>query len=352
MKVVHCPVDTRNPYQQLLLDGLKQIGVSADLCNIEEARRIVFGDSHDRGVLHFHWLPRGFWGPRNFLQFLRVRRLVRNQARQGILIWTAHNLYAHESRNRRRERWLAKAVLAAAHGVIVHSAEGERMVRAEFRPSADKPFAVIPHGNYIGCYPNFVSAAEARRQLNLHPANRVLLFLGTIRPYKGVPEALGAFRDIPDPNARLLVAGLPDSEKTRTMLERMAARDARVILRLGFVPDDALQVYMNAADAVLLPYLNVMTSGAAVLAMSFGRPCIAPRSGCIPEFLSAQPEFLYDPSDEQGLTSAIRHTLQEPQRFSRAGELNLQRAREWDWNRVATETVDFYRKSGAALAPH
>ncbi|WP_242482112.1 glycosyltransferase, partial [Trichormus variabilis] len=53
----------------------------------------------------------------------------------------------------------------------------------------------------------------------------------------------------------------------------------------GFVPSEKLQIYLNACDVVVFPYRDILTSGAVMLAMSFGRACIAPRKGCIAEVL-------------------------------------------------------------------
>ena len=43
-----------------------------------------------------------------------------------------------------------------------------------------------------------------------------------------------------------------------------------------FVPDGEVQHYLLAADAVVLPFKEILTSGSAMLALSFGRPVVAP----------------------------------------------------------------------------
>ena len=40
---------------------------------------------------------------------------------------------------------------------------------------------------------------------------------------------------------------------------------------------------MNAADVVALPYAETFNSGAALLALSFNRPIVAPASGSFPK---------------------------------------------------------------------
>ncbi len=65
-------------------------------------------------------------------------------------------------------------------------------------------------------------------------------------------------------------------------------------LALETIPDDQMQVYLRAADAVVLPYRDVLSSGSAILAMTFGQPVIAPAIGCLPESLGSEGTILYD----------------------------------------------------------
>ncbi len=48
---------------------------------------------------------------------------------------------------------------------------------------------------------------------------------------------------------------------------------------------------MNASDIVAFPYLEGMTSGALIMAMGFGKPCIASRIGCIDQTTDSQGAF-------------------------------------------------------------
>jgi glycosyltransferase involved in cell wall biosynthesis len=56
-----------------------------------------------------------------------------------------------------------------------------------------------------------------------------------------------------------------------------------IIANLYAIPDDDIQLYMNAADAIVLPYRSGLNSGSMMLAYSFARPVIVSSSGCIPD---------------------------------------------------------------------
>ena len=109
----------------------------------------------------------------------------------------------------------------------------------------------------------------------------VLLFFGSIRNYKSVPNLVRAVRAMPFAELVLIVAGKPWEAAIADEVVTLAGRDSRIILSLGYVPDEEVQVYFRAADAAVLPYTDVTTSGAAMLALSFGLPVVAPAAGCI-----------------------------------------------------------------------
>src|SRR5690606_40109602 len=106
-------------------------------------------------------------------------------------------------------------------------------------------------------------------------------------------------------NAELVIAGAPLNAQVEKDV-RDAATSQHVHLHPHFVPDAEIQVYMNAADAVVLPYHDVLTSGAVVLAMSFGKACIAARIGCIPDMLDDAGAILYDPDRSDGRREALK----------------------------------------------
>ncbi len=55
--------------------------------------------------------------------------------------------------------------------------------------------------------------------------DRVFLFIGQVRRYKGVEGLLEAFRSLDEPDARLIVAGKPRSKRARAAIEQPAAAD-------------------------------------------------------------------------------------------------------------------------------
>jgi beta-1,4-mannosyltransferase len=99
---------------------------------------------------------------------------------------------------------------------------------------------------------------------------------------------------------------------------------------------------MNAADIVVQPFKKIMTSGSVILAMSFGKPVIAPAIGCMPDILDNEGNFLYEPSDPNGLLKAMQLALEAD--LIKMGKHNFQLAKQYSWEGIAKGTAEIYRK--------
>jgi len=290
---------TGNPYCDLLYGQLAAIGV--DVEPDAELRFAWLVRNRKRvGVLHFHWPEFYYRGPagaatvRALAGFLACLALARALGYR--IVWTIHNALPHEPHPADRfVRWILMRIARTA----VHS----RAARRALPPGGDLP-AVVPHGHYIGAYPDTVSRRDARARLGVPPGDRVLLFFGQVRDYKGIADLLQAFRSIADPHVKLVVAGRPAAAADGETLRKLAAGDGRIQLHLRFVPDDEVQVFFRSADFVVLPYRHVLTSGVAILALSFGRPLVVPRLGCLQD-LDGGCAISYDPADPLGLDRAL-----------------------------------------------
>lgn len=172
----------------------------------------------------------------------------------------------------------------------------------------------------------------------------MILCLGQIRAYKGVPDLVAAFGRLQSREARLVIAGKIVDSGFGDELRAMVSGNANIRLDEGFVEDERLQLYANAADVAVFPYHDILTSGAVVLAMSFGLPCVAPRLGCIGEYLDERGAFFFEPRSVTGLAEAIDRALARRAELPGMGRANLALASEWDWERIARETLEGYRR--------
>lgn len=139
---------------------------------------------------------------------------------------------------------------------------------------------------------------------------------------------------------QLLIVGNPFEDEVATDLLNRCKGNENIRAIFEFIPDDELQVYMNAADVVVLPYRNILTSGAVILAMSFGKPVIAPAIGCMEDLLDNEGSFLYNPSEKDGLVKAMRKALDA--NLKNMGEHNFELVEMLQWDKIAKRTCEVY----------
>lgn len=270
-----------NPYNALLYEAVARAGVSVD----EMTPRRLVGRRYD--IVHLHWPEYLFSAPgyaRAMLQavlfIVAISWLGRRHSR---VVWTVHNLQAHEGSHARLERCLWTWFVNRVDGYIALTEGGREAVLERFPVLARRPGFVIPHGHFRDVYPDMVDRIAARRALGLPIDANVLCFLGAIRPYKNVPSLITAFRDVRDATWRLVIAGeVPDDGVRADLVERVRG-DARIHLNPRFVPAERVQFYMRAADLAVLPYSDILNSGSAMLALSFGLPVLVPALGAMNE---------------------------------------------------------------------
>jgi glycosyltransferase involved in cell wall biosynthesis len=116
--------------------------------------------------------------------------------------------------------------------------------------------------------------------------------------------------------------------------------DKRIRIFPCFIPDKDVQLYMNAADAVVLPFQDVLTSGSALLAMSFGKALILPRRGSLTEIVDNQGGLFYDPKEKAGMYKALQQALTAD--FSTMGKHNYEEVKRFSWDKIAQKTYEVY----------
>jgi glycosyltransferase involved in cell wall biosynthesis len=346
-----------NPYQRELARELGSHGVTVIGARAPKRGPLGIVNSWWKAsrprIVHLHW-THAYLGQRasgrharwrTARAWLFVAQLITLRLFRVRIIWTLHNLGIHEERaDERLNVAIHRQLVRRSGAVIAHCEAAVRAAVETYQLSevdATK-LRIIPHGSYVDVYGPLVDRAVARDQLAIPPDARLFVFIGAVRAYKGITELIEAVRALPaDANARLIIAGRPFDQAEGDAVRQAAGDDDRITLRLEFIPDEELPVLLGAADAVALPFRDILTSGSAILAMSYGRPVIAPSLGCLPETLPADGNLLYDAEDEGGLRWALWRALTAD--LDEPGARNLRHAKELDWARIAEQTVRLYR---------
>jgi len=354
-----------NPYAPLLARGLESEGYelvdTPYAVSDEELRKRL----PDHPVLHLNWLHRFYRGKSpqeargNALAFMKRLSMAREDGHR--IVWTLHNLYPHERPFPDLDHEVRVFVAQIADAIIVHCQHAADEMRRLFEPASK--IHIIPVGNFIDAYPNTVSREDARVHLGVPQDAFVYLNFGRAKGYKGLETLVETFRALPEPDARLLLmmrrGRMPAERRTlggtlRSLRRRLRGRtetaeyvdrlcdgDPRISARSSlYFGTDEFQYFLNAADVVVLPYSKILTSSTAVHAVSFGKPVIMPRLGCLPELIDDDMGILYSPDDPDGLAQAMSDIRERD--VAQAGRRAFERARQLDWKDIGRATARVY----------
>ncbi|PAY19339.1 hypothetical protein CKO51_12060 [Rhodopirellula sp. SM50] len=357
-----------NPYQRLFTNALEEAGVN--VLRIPPAKWWPLTKACRRPVdilhldWHYDWYRGKNWLTRELKRVMYHHGLA--QFRRLPVVWTAHNLAAHDvdlgrSSAANDDHRMTQALIKRCQGIMVMSGASERLLRERYTLPKSIRVAKVPHGHYIDAYPNVVSHSQSRKKLGLTDAANVFLSLGSLRPYKGHRELIAAFGQIATADDHLLIAGKSlDSSYLDSLTGWIASQPTsvrdRIELHVGEIADESLQDYFAAADIAVLPFSDILNSGSLLLALSFGLPVVAPSIGSIPEVAIKEYHQGYSPQDSGGLQRALTNARL---RFGNCGQIREERIdrrrarsqaiidetrKRYSWKSSAAKLVEFYQE--------
>ncbi|MEO7485963.1 MAG: glycosyltransferase [Ferruginibacter sp.] len=193
-------------------------------------------------------------------------------------------------------------------------------------------FAKVKPAKFVAhpLYDNFgekLSLQEARQHLNIPENEKIMLFFGFIRKYKGLDILLDAIKILKSSNnsplgdgGKLLIAGefYEDRKPYDEQIAKLGIEDW-LILKTEFIADSEVKYYLSAANVVIQPYRSATQSGVTPLAYHFEKPMIVTNVGGLPSLV---------PDDKVGL-------IAEPNAES-----------------IAAKITEFFQKGEAHFLPH
>ncbi|MFN8634446.1 MAG: glycosyltransferase family 1 protein [Chloroflexota bacterium] len=190
--------------------------------------------------------------------------------------------------------------------------------------------------------PEAVRAFRTRHNL----PERFVLYQGTLQPRKNLEtlvRAYGMLRAQGSDDHILVLAG-PRGWQYDSIFELTRQLGLEDAVRFpGFVPDDDQPLWYSSATVFAFPSRYEGFGLPLLEAMACGAPVVSSSSSSLPEVVG-DAGLLVDPSDVEGLCSALRELLEdEPRRLALAAA-GRARAATFSWRKMAEETVQVYRE--------
>ncbi len=269
-----------------------------------------------------------FWLPVMGLNAGYIARRVRGLYPSALEVGLIHNLLPHEKR-------LGDVLFRAYFvGGIQAAFTLSHVIAQQWQAAYAKPVRFFQHPLFQPVGELLLARAEACSRLGLDPAYRYMLFIGIIRPYKGLDLLLRAWalaRRSLASDWRLLVAGEFYEEEApyRRLITELDIADT-VIVRPGFVPQALFAYYFRAAEGIILPYKQATQSGHPFWAYQYERPILVTRVGGLYEVVEAFGGGLIVEPTLEAIAGGLVELAQRPPTAFQADFVRAKEALSWE----------------------
>ena len=219
-------------------------------------------------VIVRYWLP--FLAP----CLGTILRIIKGNKKTKIIA-IVDNMIPHEKRF--GDYFFTKYFAGAVDAFITMSDK----VSVDVKTFSHKPILLSPHPifDHFGAP---ITKDAARKLLGIDANEKVILFFGFIRKYKGLDLLLNAMSQdgIKKLGIKLMIVGefYEDASTYEDLINKLGIRE-QVILHTQFVPDEDVKKYVCSADFIIQPYRNATQSGVTPLAYHFEKPMLVTNVG-------------------------------------------------------------------------
>ena len=185
------------------------------------------------------------------------------------------NMIPHEKRL--GDKLLTQYFVRAVDGFLTMS----QKVQNDVKLFTNKPSCVSPHPIYDH-FGEAIPTVDARKFLHLDVNDKVILFFGFVRAYKGLDLLIEAMADpaIKAAGIKLVIAGEFYESPTPylTQIEQLGLTDTISVYN-QYIGEKEVTQYVSAADFIIQPYRNATQSGVTPMAYHFLKPMLVTNVG-------------------------------------------------------------------------
>lgn len=307
----------KRQYPEFLFPGKTQYEEGKALTDIPKDRNIISINS----INPFNWIKWGFkiakenadliiikyWIPFFAPAFFTLAWIIRKFSKAKVM-FQADNVVPHEKRF--GDKFLTKLALSQGDYFQILSesvAEDLKLFNKKNKPVIHSKHPVY---NLFG---EKIEKPEARayikKEFSIDVINdKVILFFGYIRKYKGLNYLIDAMKDVvKKTDVKLLIVGefYEDENKYREQIKNNNL-EKNIFVISDFMPNEKVRYFFSACDLVVLPYNSATQSGITQIAYFYDKPVIATKVGGLSEVIhDGETGYLVEPKNSGEIAGAI-----------------------------------------------
>jgi len=308
----------KRQYPEFLFPGKTQFEQGEPAVKIPDEKNVICIDS----INPLNWLSAGkkiaaenpdllifkYWIPYFGPCFAVISYIVKKFSKKYTkVLYICDNVIPHEKRI--GDKFFTKLAFSQGDYFVVMSKTVEEDLKLF---SKGKPYKLIPHPVY-NIFGDKVEKSEAKdfilKEYGINLQNeKVILFFGYIRKYKGLNYLIDAMPEIlKKVKLKLLVVGeyYGDEEKYREQIRSLGLEDDIKVVS-DFVPDLNVKYFFSASDVVVLPYSDATQSGIIQIAYHYDKPVIATDVGGLAEVVrNNETGLIIEPKSPSAIAKAV-----------------------------------------------
>lgn len=258
------------------------------------------------------------------------------------LIYLRHPESLHSASKRAAARFLIGMACKKADAIIAVSAHTKKDILEEFpRTEASKIHVIHEAASPRFSRPPEEELKRVKEKYGFDAP--FVLFVGTLKPHKGVEvllEAMHLFRKDRGASHELVLAGRPDPKHprvTRAIAEKSFART------VDEVPDADLPALYALADVFVLPSFYEGFGLPILEAMACGTPVVASSASSLPE-VAGDAALYFRPGQVDALAELLYTVIQSGNLREKMVQNGLLQAQRFSWKRAASNTLKVYEQ--------
>lgn len=278
-----------------------------------------------------------WWHPYFSLCYSGLRRSLDKNIE---IIFVCHNVFPHERFP--LDRILTKHVMKKGDFFIVHS-EQDLIDLLSIKNNARVKKTYLPTYNAFKLQD--MSDEYAKKILGLGAQDKILLFFGFIREYKGLKYLIRSIPIIKKiiPDIKLLIVGdfRDDKNEYLNLIDENNISE-NIIIFDGYIPDNEVQKFFEACDLVVLPYETATQSAVVQIAYGFNKAVVVTDVGGLPEVvIDGKTGYIVKSKDEVSLAEAIIKFYTEGSKNN--FESNVKKENyKFSWDKMRSAIKDLY----------
>jgi len=189
----------------------------------------------------------------------------------------------------------------------------------------------------------FRPISKARTELNIHPDEKVLLYVGRLSSEKGLVPLLSAMKSLCEKigHIQLYLIGTGHAEnKLRALAHRWGIE--KQVVFFGQINRRRLPIYYSAADVTILPSLSEGLPRTMIEALACESPFLGTKITGIEDHIQDQNTgYLVEPGNSAMLVNKIHSVLRNPERARMVGKNGASYIRSnLTWQLIAQRVQD------------